>query len=119
MKRILALVGRSALAGVILAVSFCTGVALLLGGALWWIQRSEAGVDGGGFVETFVAGVDDANAAKVVRVEISGEIGPPAPSPVGDLFGGALGAGESAGMDAFNAARDRAGGAVAREREVA
>ena len=107
MKRILALVGRSTLAGIVLAVTFCAGVALLLGGAAWWIQRSDAGGDGGSFVETFVAGVDAANAAKVVRVEISGEIGPPAPSPVGDLIGGALGAGDAGGVDAFNAARDR------------
>ncbi|MBO7686477.1 MAG: S49 family peptidase [Kiritimatiellae bacterium] len=107
MKRILALVGRSALAGVILAVTFCAGVALLLGDAIWWIQRSDAGSDGGGFVETFVAGVDDAKSAKVVRVEISGEIGPPAPSPMGDLLGGALGAGDAGGVDAFNAARAR------------
>ncbi|MBR0506732.1 MAG: hypothetical protein IJJ84_15140, partial [Kiritimatiellae bacterium] len=97
MKRILALVGRSALAGVIFAVTFCAGVALLLGGVVWWIQRPDAGNDGGGFVETFVAGVDDTNATKVVRVEISGEIGPPAPSPVGDLLGGALGAGDAGG----------------------
>ncbi len=107
MKRILALVGRSTLAGIVLAVTFCAGVALLLGGAAWWIQRSDAGGDGGSFVETFVAGVDDAKSAKVVRVEISGEIGPPAPSPVGDLLGGALGAGDAGGVDAFNAARDR------------
>ncbi len=108
MKRILALVGRSALAGVILAVTFCAGVALLLGGAVWWIQRSDAEPgDHGVFVETFVAGVDDANAAKVVRVDITGEIGPPPPSPVGDLFGGALGAGESTGTDTFNAVRER------------
>ena len=107
MKRILALVGRSALAGVILAVTFCAGVALLLGGAVWWIQRSDVGGDSGGFVETFVAGVDEANAAKVVRVEIFGEIGPPAPSPMGDLLGGALGAGDAGGVNAFNAARDR------------
>ena len=107
MKRILALVGRSALAGGILAVAFCAGVALLLGGAVWWIQRSDAGGDRGAFVETFVAGVDDTNAVKVVRVELSGEIGPPAPSPVGDLLGGALGAGDAGGVDAFNAARDR------------
>ena len=107
MNRILALAGRSALAGVILAVAFCAGVALLLGGAAWWIQRSDAGGDNGAFVETFVAGVDDTNAVKVVRVELSGEIGPPAPSPVGDLIGGALGAGDAGGVDAFNAARDR------------
>ena len=108
MKRLLALVGRSALAGVIFAVTFCAGVALLLGGAVWWIQRSDAEPnDRGAFVETFVAGVDDTNATKVVRVEISGEIGPPAPSPVGDLLGGALGAGDAGGVDAFNAARDR------------
>ena len=108
MKRILALVGRSALMGVILAVTFCIGVALLLGGAVWWIQRSAAEPDDrGALVETFVAGVDDAKAAKVVRVDISGEIGPPPPSPMGDLFGGALGSDGSAGEDAFNAARDR------------
>ena len=108
MKRILALVGRSALAGVVFAVTFCAGVALLLGGAVWWIQRSDAEPnDHVAFVETFVAGVDDANAAKVVRVEISGEIGPPAPSPMGDLLGGALGAGDAGGVNAFNAARDR------------
>ncbi len=108
MKRILALVGRSALAGVILAVTFCAGVALLLGGAVWWIQRSDAEPnDRSAFVETFVAGVDDANAAKVVRGELSGGIGPPAPPPVGDLIGGALGAGDAGGVDAFNAARDR------------
>ena len=107
MNRILALAGRSALAGVILAVAFCAGVALLLGGAAWWIQRSDAGGDSGAFVETFVAGIDDTNAVKVVRVELSGEIGPPAPSPVGDLIGGALGAGDAGGVDAFNAARDR------------
>ena len=108
MKRLLALVGRSALAGVIFAVTFCAGVALLLGGAVWWIQRSDAeSNDRGAFVEAFVAGVDDTNATKVVRVEISGEIGPPAPSPVGDLLGGALGAGDAGGVDAFNAARDR------------
>ena len=47
MKRILALVGRSALAGVIFAVTFCAGVALLLGGVVWWIQRPDAGNDGG------------------------------------------------------------------------
>ena len=107
MKRIAAILGRSALAGIVLAVTFCAGGALLLGGAAWWIQRSDAGGDGGSFVETFVAGVDDTNATKVVRVEISGEIGPPAPSPVGDLIGGALGAGDAGGVDAFNAARDR------------
>ena len=107
MKRILALVGRSTLAGIVLAVTFCAGVALLLGGAAWWIQRSDAGGDSGAFVETFVAGIDDTNAVKVVRVELSGEIGPPAPSPVGDLIGGALGAGDAGGVDAFNAARDR------------
>ena len=107
MKRILALVGRSTLAGIVLAVTFCAGVALLLAGAVWWIQWSDAGGAGGSFVETFVAGVDDAKSAKVVRVEISGEIGPPAPSPVGDLLGGALGAGDAGGVDAFNAARDR------------
>lgn len=107
MKRIAAILGRSTLAGIVLAVTFCAGVALLLGGAAWWIQRSDAGGDGGSFVETFVAGVDAANAAKVVRVEISGEIGPPAPSPVGDLLGGALGSGDAQGKDTFNSARDR------------
>ena len=177
MKRNLALVGRSALAGVVLAVAFCAGLALFLGGAAWWftrhggandgavvvrfetgggerteeqrrepVQRREVardegrslggsyhpralrrpvvqatasaraehgrrggggGDEGASFVETFVAGVDDAAAAKVVRVEITGEIGPPPPSPVGDLLGGALGAGDARCVDAFNAARDR------------
>ena len=107
MKRMSVLLGRSALAGIVLAAAFCAGVALVLFGTLWWIQRSDKAVDGQAFVETFVAGVDDAKAAKVVRVEITGEIGPPAPSPVGDLLGGALGTGGSGGVDAFAAVRDR------------
>ena len=107
MKRMSVLLGRSALAGIVLAAAFCAGVALVLFGTLWWIQRPDKAVDGQAFVETFVAGVDDAKAAKVVRVEITGEIGPPAPSPVGDLLGGALGTGGSGGVDAFAAVRDR------------
>ena len=115
MKRLAVLIGRSALAGVIFAVTFCAGVALILGGAAWWLMRDDGPLssmrevqsDGGGLVETFVGGVDDAKAAKVVRVEITGEIGPPAPSPVGDLLGGAFGAGDAGGEDAFNAARER------------
>ena len=116
MKRFLAILGRSALAGVVFAVTFCAGVALLLGGAAWWLMRDAGPLsfmrdsepdDGAPFVERFVAGVDDAKAAKVVRVDITGEIGPPPPSPVGDLLGGALGAGGPGGTDAFNAVRDR------------
>ena len=107
MKRMSVLLGRSALAGIVLAAAFCAGVALVLFGTLWWIQRPDKAGDGQAFVETFVAGVDDAKAAKVVRVEITGEIGPPAPSPVGDLLGGALGTGGSGGVDAFAAVRDR------------
>ena len=110
MKRILALVGKSAFAGVIFAVAFCAGAVLFFGGAAWWVQQRlgpDEESDGGEFVETFVGGVDDTKAAKVVRVEITGEIGPPAPSPVGDLLGGALGTGGSGGVDAFAAVRDR------------
>ena len=115
MKRILAIFGRSALAGLAFAVTFCAGVALIFGGAAWWLMRDTGPLsfmrgaepdDGAHFVERFVAGVDDEKAAKVVRVEITGEIGPPPPSPVGDLLNGALGAGGS-GTDAFNAMRDR------------
>ena len=115
MKRILAIFGRNALAGFALAVSFCAGVALILGGAAWWLMRDTGPLsfmraaepdDGAHFVERFVAGADDEKAAKVVRVEITGEIGPPPSSPVGDLLNGALGAGGS-GTDAFNAMRDR------------
>lgn len=106
MKRISAILGRSALAGIVLASAFCAGVALVLCSALWWIQRTGDG-SGGELVETFVGGVDNATAAKVVRVELTGEIGPPAPSPVGDLLGGALGSGDAGGLDTFNAARDR------------
>ena len=116
MKRFLAIFGRSALAGIAFAVTFCAGLALILGGAAWWFLRDggplsylrDAEPDNGvPFVERFVAGVDDAKAAKVVRVDITGEIGPPAPSPVGDLLGGALGAGGTADVDAFHAVRDR------------
>ena len=108
MKRFFAILGRSAVAGVVFAATFCAGVALILGGAAWWLMRDTPSDDGvSAFVETFVAGVDDAKAAKVVRVEIAGEIGPPPPSPVGDLLGGALGAGDAGGEDAFNAVRDR------------
>ena len=116
MKRFLAILVRSSLAGVVIAVTFCAGVALVLGGAAWWLTREagplsflcDAGPDGdASFVERFVAGVDDVKAAKVVRVDITGEIGPPPPSPVGDLLGGALGEGGLAGTDAFNAVRER------------
>lgn len=110
MKRILALVGKSALAGVIFAVTFCAGAVLFFGGAAWWVQQRlgpDEESDGGELVETFVGGVDDAKAAKVVRVEITGEIGPPAPSPVGDLLGNVLGTGDAGGVDTFNATRER------------
>jgi len=108
-KRILVLVGKSALAGVIFAVAFCAGAALFFGGAAWWVQQRlglDEETDGGELVETFVGGVDDAKAAKVVRVEITGEIGPPAPSPVGDLLGNVLGTGDAGGVDTFNATRE-------------
>ena len=110
MKQILALVGKSAFAGVIFAVAFCAGAVLFFGGAAWWVQQRlgpDEESDGGELVETFVGGVDDAKAAKVVRVEITGEIGPPAPSPMGDLLGGALGADDTEGEDTFNAVRER------------
>ena len=106
MKRFLAILGRSALAGVVFAVTFCAGVALILGGAAWWLMRSAESNDAGAVVETFVAGVEDAKAAKVVRVDITGEIGPPAPSPVGDLLGGALGTDGSSGSENFDAVRE-------------
>ena len=108
MKRIFALVGKSAIAGVVLAVTFSVGAALLLGGAAWWVHhRLGLDEDGAPFIESFVGGVDDAKAAKVVRIEITGEIGPSPSSPVGDMLGGALGSDEAAGADAFNAARER------------
>ena len=107
MKRFLAILGRSALAGVVFAVTFCAGVALILGGAAWWLMRSAESDDADAVVETFVAGVDDAKAAKVVRVDITGEIGPPPPSPVGDLLGGALGTDGSSGSEKFDAVRER------------
>ena len=107
MNRTSALLVRSALAGVVLAAAFCAGVALVLFGTLRWVQRPDEAGDGPAFVETFVAGVDDAKAAKVVRVEITGEIGPPAPSPVGDLLGGLLETDGAGGVDAFAAVRDR------------
>ena len=116
MKRFLAIFGRSALAGLAFAVTFCAGVALILGGAAWWFFRdisplsfmsgAEPDEEGAPFVERFVAGVDDEKAVKVVQVEITGEIGPPPPSPVGDLLNGALGAGGS-GTDSFHATRER------------
>ena len=115
MKRILAILGRSALAGIVCGVTFCAGVALVLGGAAWWLMRDDGPLslmrdvepdDGAPFAERFVAGVDDEKAAKVVQVEITGEIGPPPSSPVGDLLNGALGSSGS-GTDAFNAMRDR------------
>ena len=107
MKRISAILGRSALAGIVLAAAFCSGVALILCGAFWWIQQAGDGADDGELVETFVGGVENATTAKVVRVEITGEIGPPAPSPVGDLLGGALGSGDAGALDTFNAVRGR------------
>ena len=107
MKRFLAILGRSALAGVVCAVTFCAGVALVLAGAAWWFTRNAESDGGASYVERFVAGVDDAKAAKVVRVDITGEIGPPPPSPVGDLLGGALGAGAPPGTDNFDAVRER------------
>ncbi len=107
MKRFLAIFGRSALAGIAFAVTFCAGVALILGGVAWWALRASGPDDGVAFVETCVAGVDDEKASKVVRVDIMGEIGPPAPSPVGDLLGGALGTGGAAGADVANGARKR------------
>ena len=106
MKRFLAILGRSALAGVVFAVTFCAGVALILGGAAWWILRSAESDDACAVVETFVAGVEDAKAAKVVRVNITGEIGPPPPSPVGDLLGGALGTDSSSGSENSDAVRE-------------
>ena len=107
MKRISAILGRSALAGIVLAAVFCAGVALILCGALWWIQQTDDGAVDGELVETFVGGVENATIAKVVRVEITGEIGPPAPSPVGDLLGGALGSGDVGELDSFKAVRGR------------
>ena len=107
MKRISAILGRSALAGIVLAAAFCSGVALILCGAFWWIQQAGDGADDGELVETFVGGVENATTAKVVRVEITGEIGPPAPSPVGDLLGGARGSGDAGALDTFNAVRGR------------
>ena len=107
MKRFYALLGRSALAGAVFAATFCAGVALLVGGAVWWLGRDAGGGGGDQFVETLVAGVDDATAAKVVRVSITGEIGPPAPSALGNLLGGVLGADESADKGSFDAVRDR------------
>ena len=116
MKRFLAIFGRSALAGIAFAVTFCAGVALILGGAAWWFFRdvdplsslndAEPDDEGAPFVERFVAGSVEENAAKVVKVEITGEIGPPPPSPVGDLLNGALGAGGS-DTDSFHATRER------------
>ena len=107
MKRIYALLGRNALAGFVFAMTFCAGVALVVVGALWWLGRDAGGGDGGQFVETFVAGVDDAAAAKIVRVSITGEIGPPAPSALGNLFGGVLGADGTADKSSCDAVRDR------------
>ena len=107
MKRISAILGRSAFAGIVLAAAFCAGVALILCGALWWIQQTDGDAVDGELVETFVGGVENATTAKVVRVEITGEIGPPAPSPVGDLLGGALGSGDAGELDTFKAVRGR------------
>ena len=45
MKRFYALLGRSALAGAVFAATFCAGVALLVGGAVWWLGRDAGGGD--------------------------------------------------------------------------
>ena len=107
MKRIYALLGRSALAGVVFAATFCAGVALVIGCAVWLLGRDAGSGDGDQFVETFVAGVDDATAAKVVRVNITGEIGPPSSSALDGLLGGVLGAGGTAEKGTFDAVHDR------------
>ena len=68
MKRILALVGKSALTGVIFAVTFCAGALFFFGGAVWWVQQrleQAEGSDGGELVETFVGGVDDAKGRRI------------------------------------------------------
>lgn len=101
MKSLSVILGRSALTGLVFAVSFCTGVTLFVGGVAWWLTRGtgSGGSDIGGdapYVETWLAGVNDATAPKVVRIDIAGEIGPPPPSPVGDLLGGTLGIGKDA-----------------------
>lgn len=85
---------------------FCAGLAVFIAGTAWWALRSVDS-EQGGYEEKFVGGVDDVKAAKIVKVELSGEIGPPAASPVNDLLGGALGGGDTSGTDNFNAIRDR------------
>ena len=108
MKRYLAILGRSALAGVVFAMTFCAGVALVA----TVVTRSfmvpgEPADDGevAPYVESWHAGVADESAPKVVRIDISGEIGAPAPSPFDDLLGGVLV--EEKGADMAKEARKR------------
>ncbi len=95
MKRFFITFLKSALYGLAFAATFCVGVALVVTIASWCFM--ESGGEGGDeecvapFVETWLAGVRDESAPKVVRIEITGEIGPPVPSPLDDLLGDALG----------------------------
>lgn len=109
MKRFLITFLKCALYGLVFSATFCAGVALVVTvTARCLVEPGEPPDDEeelAPFVEMWTAGVRDESANKVVRIDITGEIGPPAPSPLDDLLGGALG--EEKGKDVPNEASKR------------
>ena len=76
MKRYLGILGRSALAGVVFAATFCAGVALVATVVTRSFMAPGEPADDGEvapYVESWHAGVADESAPKVVRIDISGE----------------------------------------------
>ena len=109
MKRFFITLLKSALYGLAFATMFSVGVALVVTVTAWFFidsgEQGDSEEDLAPYVETWLAGVRDESAPKVVRIDITGEIGPPAPSPLDDLLGGALGEGKT--EDTTNEARKR------------
>ena len=102
---------RGLASGLLFAASFCAGVAIVAAGVAWGVSSL---IDASGqdeFIETFVGGTENADAAKVVRIEIMGEIGhPAASSPMDNILNnvtGTGGKGSNGDVEAFYAVRER------------